>query len=142
MRSTPLLFVSLVAAASLSSVAGASMVQIVSNQPGSTEMLGRFTGSITYTSNTLSTGTLTIVLNNTNTAGRGLPGNAGRKQDRSWLLSSPVVWLGFPLRHDDRRVGRAQDFSLGDFHLRRHDHFVATLDPRGTAAHQLGGAQP
>ena len=71
MRSTPLLFVSLVAAASLSSVAGASMIQIASNQPSSTDMLGRFTGSITYTANTLTTGTLTIVLNNTNTAAEG-----------------------------------------------------------------------
>ena len=43
---------SLIAAASLSSVAGASMVQIASNQPGSTDMLGRFAGSINYTAPT------------------------------------------------------------------------------------------
>lgn len=62
---------SLIAAASLSSVAGASMVQIVSNSPGSTEMLGRFAGTITYTANTVNTGTLTFVITNLNTAAEG-----------------------------------------------------------------------
>ena len=62
---------SFVAAASLSSVAGASMVQIASNQPGSTDMLGKFVGSISYTANTLNTGTLTFVITNTNTAAEG-----------------------------------------------------------------------
>lgn len=55
----------------MAGVASATMVQIQSNPAGSTDGIGRFTGSISYTGNTANTGTLTIVISNTNTPATG-----------------------------------------------------------------------
>ena len=60
---------SMVAAGSASATMTTVMIQ--SNTAGSTEGLGRFTGSLSYTGDTLNTGTLTIVLSNTNTPAQG-----------------------------------------------------------------------
>lgn len=54
-----------------SGLAAANTIQIISHQPSSTEMIGKFTGTMTYTGSTLNTGLLTIVLTNTNTAAEG-----------------------------------------------------------------------
>ncbi len=49
----------------------AQAVFIQGNSAASTSNLGRFTGEVTYTANTLTTGTLTISLTNTNTVVEG-----------------------------------------------------------------------
>ena len=71
MRSFSVLGAVVVGSMVAASSASATMVMIQSNPAGSTDGLGRYTGSISYTSNTLNTGTLTIVLSNTNTPGDG-----------------------------------------------------------------------
>ena len=42
---------------------------------------------------------------------------------------------------DRRRKRNAPNQPLGDFHLRRGDHFEATLDPRNAAPNQLSRAE-
>ncbi len=71
MRSFSVLGAVVVGSMVAASSASATMIMIQSNPAGSTDGLGRFTGSISYTGNTLNTGTLTIVLSNTNTPATG-----------------------------------------------------------------------
>ncbi|HMN42149.1 MAG TPA: hypothetical protein PKE29_14990 [Phycisphaerales bacterium] len=71
MRSSLALAVGITTVSLLSGVAGASFVQIQSNSPGSTDGLGKYVGSITYTANTVTSGTLVISLTNTNTPVEG-----------------------------------------------------------------------
>lgn len=54
-----------------SRAASASLVQIESNAAGSTDLLGSFTGSVSYTADAATTGTLVISLTNTNTPAEG-----------------------------------------------------------------------
>ncbi len=71
MRSSLALAVAVASVSLVSGVAEASFVQIQSNSGGSTDGLGKYIGSITYTANTQTTGTLVISLTNTNTVIEG-----------------------------------------------------------------------